>query len=167
MSWRNSSVASDVLKGAVAGLAATWVMDRVTTAVYDRQDPRARRREERARGGKTAYTIAAEKAARAVGLKASRRQLRTAGRVIHWWLGAEAGISYAVARRRMPSAGRLKGLGFGSGFWLVVDEIANPLLGLTKGPRAFPWQAHARGLAGHLAFGVTAHITLSVLDRVG
>ncbi len=166
MGRRNDGVAREVVKGAVAGLAATWVMDRVTTAVYERQDPRARRREERVRGGKTAYTIAAEKAARVAGVKASKRQLRAAGQVIHWWLGAEAGISYALARRRMRSAGRLKGLGFGSGFWLVVDEIANPLLGLTKGPRAFPWQAHARGLAGHLAFGVTAHLTLSVLDRV-
>ncbi len=167
MARRNGSVTRDVVKGAVAGLAATWVMDRVTTAMYERQDPRARRREERVRGGKTAYVIAAEKAARVAGLRVSKRQLRSAGQVIHWWLGAEAGISYALARRRVPAAGRLKGIGFGSGFWLVVDEIANPLLGLTKGPRAFPWQAHARGLAGHLAFGVSAHLTLSLLDRVG
>lgn len=42
----------------------------------------------------------------------------------------------------------------------------NPLLGFTPGPRAFPWQAHARGLGGHLAFGLTSDLILDGLDRV-
>ena len=42
----------------------------------------------------------------------------------------------------------------------------NPVLGLTPGPMAFPWQAHARGLAGHLAYGVTSNAVLDAVDRV-
>ncbi|MCA1673436.1 MAG: DUF1440 domain-containing protein, partial [Actinobacteria bacterium] len=58
------------------------------------------------------------------------------------------------------------GLAFGTGFSLLVDELMNPLLGLTPGPRAFPWQAHARGLGGHLAFGATTELVLEGFDRV-
>jgi hypothetical protein len=47
----------------------------------------------------------------------------------------------------------------------VMDETATPALGLTPGPRAFPWQAHARGLAGHLVFGSVANATLATLRR--
>jgi hypothetical protein len=166
MSKRDDGFGTDVVKGAIAGLAATWVMGKVTTAFYERQDDSAREREERVRGGKTAYTSAAEKLADRVGISVSEEKLKKAGELLHWGLGMDAGISYALARRKIGAVGRLKGLGFGSVFWLVVDEVANPLLGLTKGPRAFPWQAHARGLAGHLAFGVTTFVALELLDRV-
>jgi hypothetical protein len=47
-----------------------------------------------------------------------------------------------------------------------MDELVNPVLGLTPGPAAFPWQAHARGLGGHLAFGAANDTALRALDRV-
>ena len=47
-----------------------------------------------------------------------------------------------------------------------IDELLNPVLGLTPGPLAFPWQTHARGLGGHLAFGVATELVLEGLDRV-
>ena len=37
-------------------------------------------------------------------------------------------------------------------------------LGLTPGPRAFPWQAHARGLAGHLVLGLATEGVLQAAD---
>jgi hypothetical protein len=48
---------------------------------------------------------------------------------------------------------------------MMVDELLNPVLGLTPGPLAFPWQTHARGLGGHLAFGLTTELVLEGLDR--
>lgn len=70
-----------------------------------------------------------------------------------------------TAKRRLASATAF-GRPFGLGFFLAVDELMNPLLGLTPAPQAFPWQAHARGLAGHVVFGVTNHVVLEGLDRV-
>ncbi len=58
------------------------------------------------------------------------------------------------------------GLVFGLAFWLLIDEGANVALGLTPGPAEFPWQAHARGLAGHLVFGVATEAALALADRV-
>ena len=45
----------DLFKGAIAGAVATWVMGKVTGTMYEREDRWARRQEDNAREGKTAY----------------------------------------------------------------------------------------------------------------
>jgi hypothetical protein len=160
------SFVRDILAGAVAGLAATWVMDRVTTLAYEREDPRKRRQEDKARGGKTAYDIAATKAGALVGQKLSERQLATLGKGLHWGIGVGAGAAYGVLRHRMRASRWGSGVAFGTAFWATIDEGANTLLGLTPAPNAFPLQTHARGLAGHIAFGLTADATLRLSDKL-
>jgi len=163
---RHSSMTDDLIKGAIAGAVATWVMGKVTSAMYAREDRGARRREDEAHEGKTAYGVAAEKAAHAVGADLGDEQRESLGSAIHWALGIGSGAAYAVLRRRFDAVGRGAGFGFGTAFWAAIDEGLVPALGLTKGPRAFPWQTHARGLAGHLSFGAVAEGTLRVLDAV-
>ena len=163
---RNGSVGAELAKGAIAGAVATWAMTKVTTVLYEHEDRSARQREERARGGKTAYRIAAEKGAASTGVPLREDELERAGQAIHWGLGIGAGAVYGVLRPRVRRLGKAAGLAYGTGFWLLLDEIAVPALGLTPGPTGFPWQTHARGLAGHLSFGAVADATLNVLDRV-
>lgn len=162
----NASMAGDILKGAIAGAAATWLMGRVTTWMYEREDTSAREREDRVRGDATAYERAAETAAALVETPLSKDARSRAGNVIHWAVGTAAGAAYAVLRRRWRTVAAGKGLSFGATFFLTVDELMNPLFGFTPGPRAFPWQAHARGLGGHLAYGITTELVLEGLDRV-
>lgn len=162
----NGRVGLNVLKGALAGLAATWVMNRVTTFLYGREGEEAREREQEAREGRMSYGVAAEKAVSMVGGELSEEDRKKYGSALHWVLGSAAGATYAVMRDRIPGEGIRRGLLFGTAFWAAVDEGANPVLGLTPGPGAFPWQTHARGAAGHLAFGATTDLTLRLLDRV-
>lgn len=77
-------------------------------------------------------------------------------------LGKES--SKGSRRKDGKADGECRGLSFGTGFYLLVDEIGNPALGLTPGPGAFPWQAHARGLVAHLAFGVTTEVVLNLME---
>ena len=163
---KSESVVATLINGAIAGAVATWVMGKVTTQLYEREDKSAREREDRARGGETAYGVAAQKAADAAGVTLSKEERQKAGEAIHWALGVGAGAAYALMRRQFDAVGKAAGLGFGTGFWLLMDELAVPLLGLTPGPRAFPWQTHARGLAGHLSFGLVTDTTLRVLEGV-
>jgi len=163
---RNRSVAATIVKGAVAGAAATWLMTQATTWMYEQESDDAKARENKARGDRTAYEVAAEKAAGLAGTELSEEQRGQAGMAIHWATGIGAAIVYALLRRRTPRAAAGKGLAFGTGFYLLVDELLNPLLGLTPVPQAFPWQAHARGLGGHLAFGATTEFVLEGFDRV-
>lgn len=159
-------VTRDVVKGAIAGAVATWVMGKVTSYMYERETPQIRGAEDRVRGGKTAYGVAAEKAADSLGKSLDDRQRQQYGSAIHWALGIGAGSVYAVLRRRVDTFGKSAGTAFGTMFWVVMDEGLVSALGLTPPPGAFPWQTHARGLAGHLTFGVVTDGTLRVLDAV-
>lgn len=158
------AVLADVVDGVLAGVAATWLMGRVTTLLYERERDAVRQREQDARGGSTAYGVAAEKAAHVVGRELSEDQRKRYGSRVHWALGAAAGAVYGVLRPRLSDVSAARGLAYGTAFWLLVDEGANWALGLTPGPTQFPWETHARGLAGHLAFGATADTVLRVLQ---
>jgi hypothetical protein len=164
--YRESRIRNDVIKGAIAGAVATWVMGKVTGAMYQREDRWVRRAEEDVRGSRTSYGAAAGKAARLAGASLDDDQRERFGAAIHWALGIGAGAAYAVLRRRFHALGRTAGVGFGTAFWALLDEGLVPTLGLTPGPRAFPWQAHARGFAGHLTFGTVTDGTLRLLDAV-
>ncbi|MBA3344738.1 MAG: DUF1440 domain-containing protein [Gemmatimonadales bacterium] len=163
---KRNSVSRDLAKGAIAGAVATWVMGRVTTYMYEREDEEARETEDAARQGKTAYGIAAEKGAAALGKHPTNEQRQQLGSAIHWALGMGAGATYAVLRRRFNAAGAGAGTAFGTVFWAVMDEGVVTGLGLTPPPQAFPWQTHARGFVGHLTFGTVTDGTLRVLDAI-
>lgn len=158
------SIGADLVRGALAGALATWVMDRVTTVIYERQDRHTRAREQAA-SGRPAYRVAAEKVAAAAGLSATDEQLDRLARALHWGLGIGAGVLYAVRRREAGGPSLARGLAFGFGFFLTVDEIANTAFGFSAPPAAYPWQTHARGLAGHLAFGLVAEAALALQER--
>jgi hypothetical protein len=159
-------VGRDLVKGAVAGAVATFVMGKITGYMYEHEDRDARSREDEVREGRSAYEAAAEKAASAAGTSLDRRRRQQMGSAVHWALGIGAGATYAVLRRRFRAFGSAAGTAFGTGFWAFLDEGLVPALGLTPGPQAFPWQTHARGLVGHLTFGTVTEGTLRLLDRV-
>lgn len=161
----SSSVLFNLVSGAIAGAAATWAMGKVTDYWYQHEDKEAREREDNAREGETAYAVAAEKAANLAGASLSEKDRKLYGSQIHWALGIAAGALYGLLRDRVPQAALARGLAFGAAFWLLVDEGANYALGLTPGPTAFPWQAHARGFAGHLVYGAVADATLAALPH--
>ncbi|HEY2896578.1 MAG TPA: DUF1440 domain-containing protein [Gemmatimonadaceae bacterium] len=162
---RKHSRAMDAIAGMVAGALATWLMGKATTVLYERESKAVRRREDQARGGKTAYGVAAEKVARLAHEQLSNEQRSRFGNGIHWTLGVSAGALYGVLRPRVRAVRSGHGLLFGAAFFLIMDELVTPAFGLTPGPRAFPWQTHARGLAGHLVFGTVVDTALGTMQR--
>jgi hypothetical protein len=154
-------LALDLLLGAAAGAAGTFLMDRLTTLAYEREPKAARDRENAARGDKTAYVAAAGK------LGVPDAQQEAAGTAIHWALGVGAGALYGALRHRTPRLGLGSGIVYGAAFWIVMDETATAVLGFSPPPQRFPWQTHARGLAGHLALGGTIEAVFDVLDALG
>lgn len=158
----------DLALGAAAGAAATWLMGKATTYLYENEDQQARQREDQARGGSTAYETAAKKAAGLAGRELSKKESEKLGSAIHWSIGVGAGAAYGLLRRRLAGGGLGRDLAlgalFGTAVWLLFDEVGNVALGLTPGPKAFPWQAHARGLAGHLVLGLTTEGLMKAAD---
>src|SRR5690625_215238 len=163
---KRRSVARDLIKGGIAGAVATWVMNGVTTFIYEREGDEVREREEEATGGESSLFKAAGQIDQVLRLELDDDQKERLGNALHWGLGIATGAIYGILRPRARWTGEGQGLGFGAAYWLAIDEAVVPLLGLARGPGAYPWQSHARGLAGHLTFGVVADTPLDLLDLV-
>jgi hypothetical protein len=150
------------LTGMVAGAVATWTMGKVTSYLYEREPKRARDIENRLRKGGTSYGAAARKVAHAAGVSLTKKERERYGQTVHWAIGLGTAAAYGVFRRQMP--GRFtRGILFGVGLWLLTDEFLVYVAGLTPGPTRFPWQTHARGLAGHIVYGLVTDGALAVL----
>jgi putative membrane protein len=73
---------------------------------------------------------------------------------------------YGALAEVSPGVTAAAGLPFGAVFWLLADEISVPLLGLAKGPTAYPVSTHVYALASHLVYGVTAEIGRRAVRQV-
>lgn len=165
MQRANTSLTADIVKGALAGAAAVWLMDRVGWYLYLREDPKAVRQEVKARvDGMDVAHVAANKMAGAIGAGLSPKQPNPAGIAVHYALGIMPGALYGPLRQRVPGLSAGRGLVYGLGLFLMNDELLNPILGLASGPTAYPWQAHARGLISHLVVGVATDVGMDALD---
>ena len=162
-----ANVLKEVVKGAIAGATSVWVMDMITWYMYRNEDPEAHRQEKKAqKGGKYVAIVAADKIANAVGARMNSKQEYIAGKTVHYLLGIMPGALYSVYRHKVKGLDKGRGLLYGLGLFILMDELIAPLAGLSSGPTAYPWQAHARGLAGHLAVGATTDTAVRALDRV-
>jgi hypothetical protein len=90
--------------------------------------------------------------------KLTPSEKKVAGPAVHYSLGTGVGGLYGVAAEMAPKVTAGSGLPFGAVFWLVVDEGAVPLLGLSKGPTAYPLATHAYALSSHFVYGLTAEV---------
>ncbi len=164
MNRHRRSLSVDILLGVVAGAGATWLMDQTTTALLERQSEESKERENEARGGKFAVEVAVEKGAKIAGRKLTKKQRRQIGLGVHWSVGVASGAVYGVLRNRVCHFGIGSGVAYGMALSLLVDEAALTAFGLSPPPNAFPWQTHARGLAGHLVLGAVLDAAFDVAD---
>ena len=92
------------------------------------------------------------------GHKLTQREKKIGGTAVHYLLVTGVGGLYGAAAEIAPNVTEGGGLPFGAAFWLVVDEGAVPLLGLSKGPMAYPPSIHAYALSSHFVYGLTAEM---------
>jgi uncharacterized membrane protein YagU involved in acid resistance len=161
-----ADVLTDAALGAIAGVAASAAMGQLTTYLSKRQSEHARRQEkavnERLDAPPTVKV--AEKAVSAVGrsLPAHRRSL--AGSVVHFGFGTFWGAALGALSARWKPLPPGTGVALGILLWLSMDEGALPALGLSGKPKEYPRQTHARGLAGHVVYGVVLDRSLALLQ---
>ena len=158
----------DWIKGAIAGAAGVWAMDRVGWYLWDRENRADIHREFAARvEGMDPAHVVANRVADAVGRPLSPKQPHPAGIAVHYGIGMGPAMAYAALRKDVPEIAAGRGLLYGLGLFLLVDEAAAPALGIAGGPGEYPWQAHARGLVTHLVLGAVTHAVLDLLDSAG
>jgi hypothetical protein len=81
-----------------------------------------------------------------------------AGVAVHYAFGAFIGAAYGFAFEVNPRVGIGSGLPLGAAVWLLAEEIALPVTGLSEAPERYPLRDHLNALAAHLVFGSTTEI---------
>lgn len=166
MSKSSKSVGAELIKGAIAATISVWVMDKITWYMYKNEDPKAFLKEKKAQvHGNYVAHVAVDKVLDATGKKLSDKQHFYAGKGVHYFLGIAPGMLYGVYRHKVKGLDAGMGSLYGFGLFVMMDEILGPVLGLASGPMAYPWQAHVRGLVGHLAVGMVTDGVLKGLDK--
>lgn len=182
----NGKQDADVLKGLVVGLAsgfvASWTMNQFQAAwtriaegsdkPHGAQSMQPSEGSKGSQGGDTAeQDDATVEAAKAIsegvfGHELQETEKRPAGAAVHYAFGTATGGLYGALAEVSPQVTMAAGLPFGAAFWLIADEVAVPLLGLSKGPSEYPPSTHAYALASHLVYGVTAEFSRRALRQV-
>jgi hypothetical protein len=153
-------------RGGAAGAVGVVAMDVITWALYRRKSRLDLLREKRVRsyGKDTAHALVRRLAA-GVGSDAGRSEPNGAGIAVHYVLGMAPGALYAQQRRRRPWVRSGRGAVYGVGLYLTNDLLAARLLGIAGPQGKYPWQAHARGVIGHVVLGMVTEATLTAIEE--
>ena len=159
-----------LVAGVVGGVLASWAMDRFQYwwLSFEGRDERQLQQTQSEEGNQEEPATVKTASAFSEGVfghSLTIKEKEIAGPVVHYVVGTTAGAVYGVAAEYEPDVTTLAGIPFGAAFWMVVDEGALPLLGLAKGPTAYPISTHAYALASHLVFGLTAEVVRSTVRR--
>ena len=162
-----------IIAGAIGGLAGTSAMNeaqRAWTNAVDGQAPEspagkhdARDWQERSEGQNSNEIAAQFLATRIAGRSLDHSELGVAAALTHYTFGAAMGALYGayLERRRRQATG----IGFGLAVWLLADEIAMPLLGLSGSTLRRPLEKHLQSLAAHIVFGMATEAARGALER--
>jgi uncharacterized membrane protein YagU involved in acid resistance len=86
------------------------------------------------------------------------------GIAVHYGLGMAPGALYAEQRKKHAWLRAGRGAGYGLALYLLNDLLVSRLLGIAGRQRDYPWQAHARGVVGHVVLGVVTQVTLNAVE---
>jgi hypothetical protein len=143
--------------GALAGYAASRMMDHATTLFYARQTQASKDREHELAPGGTLVQLGKQLGG-AVGRDLSDEAAGRVGLAVHRTFGMGYGMAAAAlsARGMRPLAA---GLTVGAAAWAIVDEgTALPMFS------KYPVESHLRGVVGHGVYGLTAGLLLALVE---
>jgi len=86
--------------------------------------------------------------------------------LVHWGYSMLMGGMYGAIRGHANVPDINGGLALGLGVWFFGDELTTPLLGLAKGPTAYPPALHAHACAAHVAYGLATSAATQMLSRL-
>ena len=164
-----------MLAGALAGCAASWVMNQFMAMRPSSNAPAPAPRGQGQESGQSQASNLDEdatvKTATAISQRVLHRELtpaekQLAGPLVHYAYGTTIGALYGGLAELMPVTAAGLGMPFGMAIWMLGDEIAVPALGLAKPPTEYGPEVHADALSAHLMYGATTDLLRRVLRHV-
>jgi len=158
---RDGNIWKGLAAGVAGGLLASWVMNKFQAAMAQLENDGKKKR-----SGEDATVKTADRVSRGLlNHKLTRKEKEVAGPAVHYAMGAVSGAIYGAVSEFLPQARRGLGLPFGAAVWFVADEVALPALGLSKKPADYPAGVHAKALASHLVYGLSADLVRKGVRR--
>jgi putative membrane protein len=109
--------------------------------------------------GQNANEIAAQRlAVRALDRPLDARELEKGAKAVHFAFGTVMGGLYGAFWEFSPATRQMGGAAFGTAVWAAADEIAVPLLGLSRPTTEHPPQRHVHAFAAHIVYGVATEV---------
>jgi type IV secretory pathway TrbD component len=148
----------DLMKGLLAGVAggllASFLMEQFQAAWSVASEAMRSSKKRAGRKPDPATVKAANVVSEKItGRKLARNYKAIAGEAMHYGMGASSAAVYGVLAEVVPIVTTGNGVGFGTGVWLLADEVAVPAAGLSKPPMEIPLATHLYALASHLIYG--------------
>ena len=148
---------TDIMKGLVAGVAggilASFLMEQFQAAWAAAADAMSSTRKGGGQADPATVKAANVIAEKITGHKIPRGYKPMAGEVVHYGMGASSAAAYGVLAEVAPVVTIGDGTAFGTGVWLVADEVAVPAAGLSRPVREIPLTTHVYALVSHLVYG--------------
>lgn len=153
-----------LVAGAIGGLAGTLAMNEaqrawslaagdVPVSAAGKHDARdwQERSEQQNSNELAAQTVATHTVER----RLTWDELRVAAPLVHFAFGVGVGALWGAYAQRSH---RASGVGLGTMVWAAADEIAMPLLGLSRPTTRRPLEMHAQSFAAHIVYGVVTEL---------
>lgn len=154
---RLPSLATAAFVGAAAGLAGGWAMSKFT-GLWNKlsgcpSEPLFYSAQEWDATSKVARVCVK----RISGRRLTSDELKAAAAVVHYAIAGSTGVLYAMAFRAGTFKSKWAGAFFGTGMWLVGNELLLPWLGMVK-REDYDAADQANALGEHLAYGITTDL---------
>jgi putative membrane protein len=168
---RKPSVWKGAVAGAVGGLVASWAMNEFSSLMKTVAESGGNGHKQKAKGNgeqeqQDPTIITAEKISETLAdIKLNKQQKKKGSTVVHYAFGAVMGAVYGAAAEVAPPVKSLAGLPYGAALFVGADEIALPVLGLSKKPTQYPLSRHLTGLGQHLVYGATVELVRRGMRR--
>ncbi len=150
------------LAGALAGVVGAWAMDVYWSAIA-RLKERSSAQTEPLSDDDATVRAASAVSRKILGRGLTKDEKEVAGPAVHFAMGALSGGLYGLLAELVPRLRRDRGLALGSALWLAADEMAVPLLRLSKSPAHYPLSSHAEAFGAHITYGVTTDLVRRVI----
>lgn len=150
-----TKVLRGIVAGAIAGVVASFAMDRFQAAVTALTSDDDSGSEQSQPATETAADAIAQQV---VGHDVADADKPVAGQAIHYALGVGLGIAYGIAAEFRPSLSAGYGTGFGVVTATLLDEAAVPAVGLGSAPWRTDLSTNLYSYASHLVFGATSEL---------
>jgi putative membrane protein len=165
---RSNRTESAIVAGVLGGLAGTLAMNyaqRLWTRAADGEAPTSAGGKHDARDwqereeGRNANELAAQTIATTVGTRPlTNDELAVAAPLAHYSFGAALGALYGCCIRDDQQDVFRRGAAFGAAVWLLADEVAMPLLRLSRPTTERSLEKHLQSFATHIVFGTVAEL---------